>query len=717
MANNVMFFCIAFVMLCKMRMRRVVRRLSQKGDGEGWQVVWIESPVEPATQTMPHVYPNEENEMKKISSRRGCLLGVILIVAILLLGGGWWLYRSQSLSFEGAIASSLSVTITSPASGDDVNAGDFVPISAQVVSSESIQKLELFIDGQSLGKVTDPTTASWTWQAWPLGIHSFYAQATDTKGQVGFSQVVIVNVLVGDRTLDVFAEQGQTLEQIGAGYGVPPDQMAGANPNLNPSQPLSGGNQVQVPIVNIEPQNLPGGNFTSIKWKIKINQTVNKSYCYVSTVDGVWEKIPKGPFTYFYGQENYYTQLIPNTGQSNLQMQCWGWVGGTLKYLGQGQGQIDPAKAQGEVTIDGGGFIIIGFFKIPDYPPIKTTGGNNSVTPPFAVREASNVEECLAHGDPIVAGFLCAPLVNAKVKQNIVLIWEWNPEVCAPGFCKYGVNTIKGYGVYEIDPATKKHALIADVKSSAMRVAFPPLPWGPKCYGVEAYVDYPGSQVSEMITYCPGSPPQAQKITLTPTDWLTAKGLDFASGDCDDYGLADSYLLENQSGFGNQPGQVLVGDILVDTDCVKFIGYSAGVKFLPEKSLPPNAVVQKAVLTFSKIFMDYGATGWAGGKPTSCVASVGKANQSWTQLVSPNHFADNTNLSAYNSPIVSLNPFMALNADVTSAVNYWVKHPESNHGLILNPVGAPLPGPGNGTGECTSGLGNFKLDIYYFALP
>jgi len=64
MENNVMFFCITFVMLCKMRMRRVIRRLSQRGDGEGWQVVWIESPVEPATQTMPLVYPNEENERR-----------------------------------------------------------------------------------------------------------------------------------------------------------------------------------------------------------------------------------------------------------------------------------------------------------------------------------------------------------------------------------------------------------------------------------------------------------------------------------------------------------------------------------------------------------------------------------------------------------------------------------------------------------------------------
>lgn len=254
--------------------------------------------------------------MKKKKSRWSCLGLIAGLLLLILLGGGWWYFRNQPLTFEGASISPVVVTVTSPPNGDDINAGDFVPVSAQAVAPDAIQSLELFLDGQSLGKAADPSNASWTWQAWPLGIHSFYAQATDTKGQVGYSQVVIVNVLAGDGSLDVFAEAGQTLEQIGAGYGVPPDQMKGANPVLPPSQALPGGNPVKVPIPNPEPKNVPGGNFTSIKWKIKINQAVEKSYCYVTTGNGVWEKIPKGPFKYFYGQENYYTQLIPNKGQS-----------------------------------------------------------------------------------------------------------------------------------------------------------------------------------------------------------------------------------------------------------------------------------------------------------------------------------------------------------------------------------------------------------------
>ncbi len=102
------------------------------------------------------------------------------------------------------------------------------------------------MDGQSLGVVDDsPESASWTWQAWPMGIHTFSARATTADGKIGQSQTVIVNVLQGNSPMQVPAGEGQTLEQIGADFGVPPDQMAGANPKVDPSQPLPGGQPVQ----------------------------------------------------------------------------------------------------------------------------------------------------------------------------------------------------------------------------------------------------------------------------------------------------------------------------------------------------------------------------------------------------------------------------------------------------------------------------------------
>jgi hypothetical protein len=47
-------------------------------------------------------------------------------------------------------------------------------------------------------------------------------------------------------------------------------------------------------------------------------------------------------------------------------------------------------------------------------------------------------------------------------------------------------------------------------------------------------------------------------------------------------------------------------------------------------------------------------------------------------------------------------------------VKNWIKHPDTNHGFILNPAAAPTP-KGDGYGRCFSGVNNFNLDIYYFA--
>ena len=91
---------------------------------------------------------------------------------------------SRSLTYDGVALSSVVVTVTSPVSGDEANAGNFISVTAEAVATETVQEMELFLDGQSLGKVSG-ASASWTWQAWPLGIHSFYAQATDIKGNVG----------------------------------------------------------------------------------------------------------------------------------------------------------------------------------------------------------------------------------------------------------------------------------------------------------------------------------------------------------------------------------------------------------------------------------------------------------------------------------------------------------------------------------------------------
>ncbi len=678
--------------------------------------------------------------MEKRTFRLGRLIVGLLVFTLLVVGGGWWFFRSQSNLANSPLLSPVNVFLISPSNGDELNAGDYALVTMQAFAPEAIQSAELFVDGLSLGVATDtPQNASWTWHAWPVGIHTLMARAISADGQMGQSQTVIVNVLEGDGLIQVPAGEGQTLEQIGADFSVPPDQMAGANPKIDPSQPLQGGQPVQIPAGGAGAGNgsgagggpiQPDGNVSPggasipifINWQFQPTGPVDKSYCYTSSGDGKWAKMPKEPYHFFFGegQTQYETYgYILTTEDTKIKMQCWAWLGDLLKFLGEGEAHINPTKQPQNVMISAAGFQFAG---MPQYDPVleKFTGGGGlkTIPPPYAMREVESYSECDSH---TINALPCSNYYSSSIIQNVLLTWEWQSEVCWPGYCKYGINKIQGYYIYEIDPLTNTEKYMQEVNNPNQKVSALPLPWGYRCYGVKAYVEgpeYGGQVVSEMATYCPGEPLQTEKIVLPPTDWLTTGGKWIQDGDCDTYGNGDSYLLANQnSGFGNS-AEVLVGSYIVDNndkDCFRQGNYSGGVKF-GQPLLPPGAVMQKAVLKFAEIFTDYGASGVATNYKLFCVGGVGKAKQDWTGLNGTNHFVGKDVLysSAYNSPLSSLSGWgTSPEVDVTAAVSLWIKYPEQNHGFILTPASAPTPAV-DGAGTCESGVGNFQLELYYF---
>lgn len=651
--------------------------------------------------------------MKKQKSRSGCLFAGLLVIILMVIVGGWWYFRSQTETTEINSSSSVLVFLLSPSSGDEMQAGDYVPVTAQVTAPESIMSVELFVDGQLL---ESSQSGEWSWQAWPVGIHTLVARATSADGQIGQSQTVIVNVLAGDGVFDVSAKEGQTLEQIGAGFGVPPDQMAGANPNVDPTLPLTDGQPVQVPVSDGNAGGGGAGNgpgpggdlppISLITWQFKPTEPVDKSYCYLSFGNGVWEKMPKKPFEFLGGAQANYQQyeLSPNNG-GVIQAQCWGWLGGALKYLGQGETQFDVQKPPKEVKISGGGFVLVGMPQIPD----ATGGGPNGiVTPPFALRKPMDTAECTSHGNPLLAPFICETLLNASVKEYVILVWEWKPELCWPGFCKYEINEIDGYMIYEINPLAQTSTyFLKEIDNPNQKVTAIPMPWGAtKCYGVTALA---GGQESEMATYCPDKPPSTQKVTLTKLEnWVTGVDMLETGSDCDgvDYGYSAISPLHS---FGYSPGEVVVGAYTFDDDCYQNVYSRGAVKFSMQSELPANAVIQKATLRFSTLAKHYLSKVIAGPAPATCAAGVGKAKQDWSPLVDSDHRVKTFGL--YNTPISSIGQYGPLQADVTAAVKDWVKNPATNHGFVLSSINPP---PG-GVAFCISGLGNFQLDIYYFA--
>jgi hypothetical protein len=340
------------------------------------------------------------------------------------------------------------------------------------------------------------------------------------------------------------------------------------------------------------------------------------------------------------------------------------------------------------------------------------------------------VAECAAHGDPIFATLLCNAVMNASVKENTALVWEWKPETCLPGLCKYAVNKIAGYSVYEYDKAKQKFVLLADIKSPARKVAFPPSLWGGgKCYGVEAYVDYPGSHVSEMVTYCPGIQPSAKLITLTDvTHWVTSED-NLTTGGCK-YKFHDlpGGAPVVPTGWGSKPGQVLVGAYRFESSGSFAVGgsycymdgyYNSGVKF-KISGVPNGAYVQKVVLRFFVAKQSW-FDGLFSGKPPggTCISAVGRAKSDWSGLIDADHWTTQIigQHTDYSGPsnAVKFNP--TPQADVTAIVKGWLANSASNHGFIIGSVNPPSIYEDGQAVYCESALGDFKLDIYYIAPP
>lgn len=672
--------------------------------------------------------------MKTRASRYGCLAGGVLLLLLILAGSAWWYLRLQNRLADSAPESPVLVFLLSPSSGEEFEVGAYVPVTVQAAAPSAVTSVELFADGQSLGAVTDaPEDASWSWQALTTGAHTLHAEAITEDGEVGQSQTVIVNVFSGGGAIQVPANEGQTLPQVGAGFGVPPDQMADANPQVDPSQPLPGGFPVQVPLGGESAGGPGAGNGSGqgsggfpilfIQWKFIPTEPVDHSYCYLSSGNGIWEKMPKNPFEFFKGTQVNYPQygFELNGEVGEIQVQCWAWLGGVLKFLGEGQAQFDIQQPPEELVVNGAGFQLIG---LPQFQPKEEqfTGGKTAIIPPpFAMREPLDTADCTQHYGNILAGFVCDTLLNGSPTQYYVLEWEWEPKVNWPGYETW-FNAIDGYRIYEIDPLSQQQKYLKEIKDPGQKVTAVPLPWGAKCYGVQAFTNDPAVESSEMTTYCPGSPPMPQVMTLTPSDWITTGGQWIQDGDCDTYGTGDAYLLANQnSGFGNQGGQVLVGGYIVDDDeedCFRQGDYSGAVKF-DTPTLPVGAVIQRAVLKSSALFMDYGANGVATNFKEFCVGGLGKSKQSWTGLDGGNHFYNKNVLfsAAYNSPIASVSAWTSTpEMDVTSAVKGWLKNPGTNHGFILTPRSAPNPAT-DGSGICETGVGNFQLEIHFFAQP
>lgn len=155
----------------------------------------------------------------------------------------------------------IAIVINKPLNDTNWDLGSSIKVYASVVSALPVISLQLWVDG-ALVQPSQPTRGNFGAWVWPLtipGLHALVVRATDTHGNVANSNVVRVNglttALPGLQVL-YLAQTGDTLQTIADKYGVPVDQVKGANPKINADATIPPGNPVKVPVEF--PQPAPG---------------------------------------------------------------------------------------------------------------------------------------------------------------------------------------------------------------------------------------------------------------------------------------------------------------------------------------------------------------------------------------------------------------------------------------------------------------------------
>jgi hypothetical protein len=431
--------------------------------------------------------------------------------------------------------------------------------------------------------------------------------------------------------------------------------------------------------------------------------------------NGEWDKVPKPPFEFFAGADNLYTQVfdVSPPSEASAQAQCWGWMGGSLKFLGQAEARVTPGSP---IRLTGDGFLLSGEPNWPDGRQPPAGSAQQTIPPPYAVRKTEDPTECFSHKGTLE---LCKQAIANPTATSFVLVWEWVPHFALGGNTAW-LNAIDGYRVYQIDPPTGMRQLMKTVGPAAKKIALLPLPSGKACYGVEAYAQafqYGDFIVSDMATHCPGTEPPTKTIVVKPVNWLST-GHFAESQEC----LSKDFLHGLVWDYNEaRPNDVMVGSIFTDDGtCEREADIAAAVKFLLPQ-LPGGAVVQGARLRFSSTFNEYGADGLATNSELACADGWGIAKQDWTGLVNADHYVDyyqQPNLlmsAAYYKPLDSLSGWdHSPEVNVKWQVIDWVEDPASNHGFILTPRLWPVPATANGGGECFSQFAGFELEIGYF---
>jgi len=282
------------------------------------------------------------------------------------------------------------VLITSPGDGAIFPLHGTFDVRGEASAPNDVAELQLIVNEQPWGstKVEKPSSfAQGTWQWTPSGegVHEFVLRAIDSSGQLSESEPVQVYVSADADArfpYEVAAEEGDTFDSLAEQYGVDPQALIDNHPEFDPDSPIPAGEVVTIPVTvpNGDPVGPESGappappkgplpdldedpslifpilfntdaspGFVFIDGKVVPAQAVDSLYLYVS-LDGEspWRRIPNDPMTFLSPQVGGFdisayldlAALESSPETHSLDVEAWGWQGGTLIPLGKYYGLI-----------------------------------------------------------------------------------------------------------------------------------------------------------------------------------------------------------------------------------------------------------------------------------------------------------------------------------------------------------------------------------------
>jgi hypothetical protein len=442
--------------------------------------------------------------------------------------------------------------------------------------------------------------------------------------------------------------------------------------------------------------------------KITTSTPVDKLYCYNSTSNSPWTRIPltigkfipkdKGGFDV----SHYMNKLITIGGTKtplDLKFECWGWAGGQLKFLGSGEQTFDPSQT-GNLHITGTNFDFAAGLKtmpLDGQPPAP------EIVFPYDVQRTSDPVVCTQHAG-VFGGLICK---SALKDRYAAIVWKLT-DLCGPGVTNC-ITQVDGYHVYELQKSGNP-ALIKTINGQKRTLALIPPPGWPglkgtqHCIMVRAFVGKLESADSPVTCYTYDDL-GTQTIMLKPNPvgfrWNTSLKCDFS------HTVGFVY-----SSFNVPADAMAVGHVYNSAEHCDWreTNYRGAVWF-DLSQIPGKIIEARLQYTYEDGFYRQ-AIDVATNEERSCATHLMVGTDDWR--VYPAQNGPSTIPGKDYMPVPEGFPQSQYDFDVTPVVKAWRSGAQPNYGFVLRGYEKKPGSDSFSQASCATLYDNFVLAVTYY---